>query len=179
MNALTKTLACLGFAGLTGVEILHASEAVNAPSGAPVRNIHLAETNTGGGSSCSFPADAQDVYLNKGNHDCENDEMRFFKLDNVRSAMLIVFESRDCDEEGGWVFKIRTYIDPLTTPWLSIDALRNEQDGAIYSRGVLVESIRPDGDDTPGKLSCVRVIPSGLPPLDAGGTEGKQRPPVN
>lgn len=178
MNALTKTLACLALVGLAGVDRPHASEAVNAPNEEPVRTIRLAETNTGGGNNCSFPVYNEDIFLNREEYGCKNDEMRFFQLDNVRSAMLVTFESRDCDEDGGWVVQIRTFIDPLTTPWLSIDQIRSEQEGAIYSRGVRIESIKTDGDNTPGKVSCVRVRPSGLPPV-AGSAGNEQHPPVN
>ncbi|MEE4663767.1 hypothetical protein V2K88_02295 [Pseudomonas alliivorans] len=175
MNTLTKTLACLALAGLAGC----ASQGVNTPMDAAIRTIQLAEKNDGGGNSCSFEVKREDVYLNKEDHDCENDEMRYFKLDNVRSATFLVFESKDCDDEGGWVVKVKTYIDPLSTGWLSIDDIRKRTPGAIYSRGVLIESIRTDGDDTLGKVSCLRVIPSELPPAGAGGAGSDQRSRVN
>ncbi|MCD5983843.1 hypothetical protein [Pseudomonas sp. CDFA 610] len=175
MNALTKNLVCLALAGLAGC----APQGVNTPMNDAIRTIYLAEKSDGGGSSCSFEVKNENVFLNREDHGCENDEMRYFKLDNVRSAMVVVFESRDCDEEGGWVFKIKTYIDPLTTPWLDIDDLETAAEGSIYSRGVRVESIRADGPDKEGKLSCVRVIPSELPPTGAGMTGSDQRSRVN
>ncbi|RMT41775.1 putative lipoprotein [Pseudomonas syringae pv. solidagae] len=83
--------------------------------------------------------------------------MSYFKLDNVRSAVKIRLESRDCDEEGGWVFELETYIDPITTPWISIDQLRGKPVDTIISRGIIVTQAYSGDENIKGKLSCVRV----------------------
>ena len=166
MNALTKTLACLALVGFAG----YAQQGATAP-GSEARFLKLSRDEDGGGNSCSIPIIRKDIQLGDDAYGCENDDMRWFQLDTVRSATLIVFESEDCDKEGGWVYKIRTYIDPITTERHSIDNLEGQTEGAILTRGVLVDYIRKhEGSINKGKLSCVRIYPSELPPPDTGKT---------
>ncbi|MFA0994517.1 MULTISPECIES: hypothetical protein [Pseudomonas syringae group] len=157
MNALNKTVAYLALAGLAGCTLPPSHSPVLAPPAKAVRLIMLAENSDGGGDNCTFPAVDDVVYLNRGDHKCKNDQMSFFKLDNVRSAVKIRLESRDCNEEGGWVFELLTYIDPLTTPWISIDGLRGKPIDTIISRGIIVTRAYSGGENIKGKLSCVRV----------------------
>ncbi|ALU60117.1 hypothetical protein ACTACH_19035 [Pseudomonas syringae] len=157
MNALNKTLAYLALAGLAGCTLVPSHRPVPKPPAEPVRLIMLAETSDGGGKNCTFTAQDDVVHLNKGDHACTNDQMSYIKLDNVRSAMKIYLESRDCDDAGGWVFGLETYIDPVTTPWISIDQLRSKPVDSIITRGVIVIRAYDGDENIKGKLSCVRV----------------------
>ncbi|PHN48497.1 putative lipoprotein [Pseudomonas syringae pv. atrofaciens] len=157
MNALNKTLAYLALAGLAGCTLVPSHRPVPKPPAEPVRLIMLAETSDGGGKNCTFTALDDVVHLNKGDHACTNDQMSYIKLDNVRSAMKIYLESRDCDDAGGWVFGLETYIDPVTTPWISIDQLRSKPVDSIITRGVIVIRAYDGDENIKGKLSCVRV----------------------
>jgi hypothetical protein len=123
------------------------------------RTIKFAEEKDGGGNNCRVPADTdQTIWLNKEDYGCKNDEMSYFQLENVRSAVWITLESRDCNDSGGWVFKLETYIDPLTTPFISIPDLKGHAPGHIVTAGVvLVESRNEDEDSLVGKLSCVYI----------------------
>ncbi|BBN62839.1 MULTISPECIES: hypothetical protein [Pseudomonas] len=157
MNALSKTFACMALAGLTGCTFAPFQRAEAAPPAQAIRLIMLAQNDDGGGKNCTFTAQDDVVYLNRGDHACTNDQMSYFKLDNVRSAVKIRLESRDCDEEGGWVFELETYIDPITTPWISIDQLRGKPVDTIISRGIIVTQAYSGDENIKGKLSCVRV----------------------
>ncbi|KPW24380.1 putative lipoprotein [Pseudomonas cannabina pv. alisalensis] len=157
MNALSKTVACIALAGLAGCMFVPSHSPVPKPQAQAIRLIMLAENSDGGGKSCTFTAQDDTVYLNKGDHSCTNDQMSFIKLDNVRSAMKIYLESRDCNDSGGWVFGLETYIDPVTTPWISIDQLRSKPVDTIISRGVVVIRAYDGDENIKGKLSCVRV----------------------
>jgi hypothetical protein len=83
--------------------------------------------------------------------------MRYFRLNDVRSATLITLESKDCDDSGGWVFVLKTYVDPVTTGLIAIDDLDDKSEGAIVVPGVLMQEKRDDDENTTGKLSCVRI----------------------
>ncbi|RMU03919.1 hypothetical protein [Pseudomonas amygdali] len=155
--SLSKTFACVVLAGLTGCTLVPSHSPVPKPPAQAVRLIMLAANADGGGKNCNFTAKDDTVYLNKEDHGCTNDEMSFIKLDNVRSAMKIYLESRDCNDSGGWVFGLETYIDPLTTPWISIDQLRSKPVDTIVSRGVVVIKAYDGDENIKGKLSCVRV----------------------
>lgn len=164
MNTLNKSLAGLLIATMASCTSVSTEQAPVTPDQA-VRTISFAEHSDGGGNTCKGDASrTRDIWLNHENDGCENDEMSYFKLDNVRSAVLINLESRDCDDSGGWVFVLKTYIDPISTEWLSISSLKGEPNGAIISRGVMkVEGRNEDQDDITGKLSCARIRVSDLP----------------
>ncbi len=157
MNALNKTLAYLALAGLAGCTLVPSHRPVPKPPAEPVRMIMLAETSDGGGKNCRFVAKDDVVRLHEGDHECTNDQMSFIKLDNVRSAMTILLQSRDCDDPGGWKFGLETYIDPVTTVWISIDQLRGQPVDSIITRGVVLTKAYSGGENIKGKLSCVRV----------------------
>ncbi|WP_439867683.1 hypothetical protein [Pseudomonas syringae] len=157
MNALNKTFAWLALAGLAGCTLAPSHGPGTEPPAQAVRVIMLAENSDGGGKNCTFTAQDDVVHLNKGDHACTNDQMSYIKLDNVRSAMKIYMESRDCDDAGGWVFGLETYIDPVTTPWISIDQLRSKPVDSIITRGVIVIRAYDGDENIKGKLSCVRV----------------------
>lgn len=163
MNALNKGLAGLMFAGLT-LAISACLQATAATPAQVVRTISVAEKPDGAGDSCVIDATKdQRVNFTDDGFDCENDQMSYFKLDNVRSAVEIRLESRACDDEGGWVFVLKTYIDPISTPWISIESLRGRPEGDIITRGVRLVHPYSGGENIQGKLSCVRVNVSDLP----------------
>ncbi|EPM55700.1 lipoprotein [Pseudomonas syringae pv. actinidiae ICMP 19071] len=162
MNALTTTVACLAFASLTSCALKPAEH--RSPDRAePSRTISLAENSDGGGNNCTFNAKTDQVWLNKENHSCKNDEMSYIKLDNVRSAVVIELRSNDCDENKGWTFKLRTIIDPVSTAWISIDQLRSKPLNTIITRGVLLVGTYDGGENITGKFSCVNVTASTQP----------------
>jgi hypothetical protein len=98
MNALTKSLACLLVAGVASCTSVDPEHVAVSPDQAQ-RYINLAEKleNSGGasvgaGKQCSIPATASlAIDLNDDDEDkynCVNDEMDYFQLENVRSAVV-------------------------------------------------------------------------------------------
>lgn len=165
MNLLNKVLAGLLLVGLAHSSVVNAEDSTVVTPSQDVRTISLAENADGGGSHCTFSA-SQDktVWLNHNDEGCRNDQMSYIKLDNVRSAVTIQLESRDCNDSGGWVFVLKTYIDPISTPWISIVDLKGQPHGAIITRGVRkTDGWNEDQDNVKGKLSCLRLAVSPLP----------------
>ncbi|MCI3945050.1 hypothetical protein BW686_11850 [Pseudomonas syringae] len=162
MNTLNNALTSLVLVALAGCTLSPTEKPVpEVPK--VVRTIYLAQDDQGGGDDCSFPAANDTVYLNKQDHSCDNDVMSYVRLDNVRSSTFITLESRDCDDDPSWVFELRTTIDPISTGWLSIDALRNKKVGDVIVRGVRLTKGYSGDDNIKGKLSCVRVRVSSPP----------------
>ncbi|EPM48084.1 hypothetical protein [Pseudomonas syringae] len=159
MNALTKTAACLALASLANYA-LASSETQPSASVEASRTISLAENADGGGDNCTFIVKTELVFLSNGDHSCKNDQMSYIKLDNVRSAVVIELRSNNCWEDRGWAFKLRTIIDPVSTPWISINDLRSKPLNTIITRGVLLVGTYDGNENIKGKLSCVNVITS-------------------
>ncbi|MBA1231635.1 hypothetical protein G7013_18480 [Pseudomonas viridiflava] len=157
MNVLNRFSACVLIATLAGFGVDRLASASSDVD--PARSIELRENQDEGGNSCTIAIETSSitVNLNEEEYNCENDEMRYFRLNNVRSATEIILESRDCDDSGGWVLGMKTYIDPVTTGLISIEGLKGRPMHEIVAPGVWM--IRPyDGDEnTPGKLSCLRI----------------------
>ncbi|SDW54580.1 hypothetical protein SAMN05444064_104239 [Pseudomonas syringae] len=162
MNTLTRILGCLALASLASCA---QPTTEKQPSGRadPVRRIYFEERTDGSGSRCDFEAKTVTVSMDGDPYGCEDDEMRFLKLDNVRSAVLITLRSRKCGQDGGWEVTLRTIIDPISTDWINIHTLKSAQVGSILVRGVLLEAAYDDGDSTQGKLTCVIVTASPQP----------------
>jgi hypothetical protein len=131
-----------------------------------VRYLKLAEkvddNGVGTGKTCRIPA-TQSLTINLNNDDediynCTNDEHDYFMLDNVRSAVIITFGEEACNSgtTNGWEFELRTYIDPITTPWISLIELKNRLQGDIISRGVRLVRSRKGGDGG-DELTCVKI----------------------
>jgi hypothetical protein len=132
-----------------------------------VRYLELAEkvddNGVGTGKTCRIPA-TQSLTINLNNddediYDCVNDEMDYFKLDNVRSAVIITFGEEACNSGtiNGWEFELRTIIDPITTPWISLIKLKDRLRGDIISRGIRLEKSRNQGGDGGDELTCVKI----------------------
>ncbi|MCF5245124.1 hypothetical protein [Pseudomonas syringae] len=160
MNTLIKTLAGLALASLASCTLVFDGSQPPAADPVPSRTIRLAENSDGGGNNCSFTVKTESVWLNKEDHSCKNDEMSYIKLDNVRSAVLIQLRSNDCNEDKGWTFTLRTYIEPITTLWISIDQLRGQPANTIVAKGVLLVEGYSGDENITGKLSCVNVAES-------------------
>lgn len=157
MNVLNRFSAYVLIATLAGCSFY--SPPSQGPDEDPARSIELRENQDEGGNSCTIAIGTSSitVNLNEEDYNCENDEMRYFRLNNVRSATEIILESKDCDDSGGWVFGLKTYIDPVSTGLISIDDLKGRPKYEIVEAGVWM-SIPYDGDEnTTGKLSCLRV----------------------
>ncbi|PBP98899.1 hypothetical protein CCL09_12535 [Pseudomonas congelans] len=157
LNTLTVCMLTAALAGCS-VDNLGRSPPVK-PKEEVVRSIEFRESKEDTGNTCSVEIENSDitVNLNDEEYDCENDEMRYFRLNDVRSATLITLESKDCDDSGGWVFVLKTYVDPVTTGLIAIDDLDDKSEGAIVVPGVLMQEKRDDDENTTGKLSCVRI----------------------
>ncbi len=160
MNTINKGLVLLWMVGMAGCTQVNTQQPPAAP-GQAVRIIEFAENSDGSGDTCKVDiTSSKEVWLNKRDYQCKNDQMSYFKLDNARSAMTLELESKDCDDIGGWVFVLKTYIDPVTTPWISIPDLKGRSAGSVITRGVRKIEGRSENENIKGKLSCVRITVS-------------------
>jgi hypothetical protein len=132
-----------------------------------VRYLLLAEKDDGGGNSCKIAITKSITidFTDEGETDCKNDELSYYQLDNVQSATRILFKNDKCkgSPDHSWEFLIRTYIQPISTPWLSLADLRGRSEGDYVSRGILLERTNDNDEQIKGKLTCVviTVSPSG------------------
>ncbi|MCF5708465.1 hypothetical protein GIV19_14345 [Pseudomonas syringae] len=157
MNILNRFSACVLIATLAGFSVDRSASASSDVG--LTRSIELKENHDEGGNSCTIEIGTSSitVHLNKNEHNCENDEMRYFRLNNVRSATEIILEGRDCEDSGGWTVGVKTYIDPVTTGLIAIEGLKGRPMGEIVEAGVLMIDTDSGSDSKPGKLSCLRI----------------------
>ncbi len=160
MKVLNTLTVCMLAVALTGFSLDSPGQSASVkPKEEVVRSIEFREKTEEGGNTCTVKIENSDITVNLNDEEsnCENDEMRYFRLNDVRSATLITLESKDCDDSGGWVFVLKTYVDPVTTGLIAIDDLDDKSEGAIVVPGVLMQEKRNDDENTTGKLSCVRI----------------------
>ncbi|AVB20916.1 MULTISPECIES: hypothetical protein [Pseudomonas syringae group] len=163
MSVLNTLTACMLTAALTGFSLDSLGQSASVKPEEVVRSIEFRQKNEEGGDTCTVGIKESDITVNLNDEDygCVNDQMRYFRLNDVRSATRIYLESKDCDDEGGWVFVLKTYVDPVTTGLIAIDDLKSSAAGSVVVAGVLMESKKNDDENTTGKLSCVRIDVSG------------------
>jgi hypothetical protein len=127
--------------------------------------IRFSQNADGGGAYCSIPyKDVDQDFVDEKPEVCVNDEMSYFRLENVPSASQFELEKRRCNEQGGWVLTFSVYKNPTTTGWISIPGINQYQNGEIIVAGLrLKEKKEIHGDDLKGELSCVRIRRSPLP----------------
>lgn len=118
-----------------------------------------------GSQTCSIPyKEGSYDFVDEEPDICVNDEMSYFRLDNVPSASQFELEKRRCNESGGWVVVMTVFKNPTTTAWISIPSLKQFEVGDIIVAGVMLKEKKEIGDDDlKGELSCVRVRRSELP----------------
>jgi hypothetical protein len=118
-----------------------------------------------GASTCTIRYMAGDYdFVGEEPDNCVNDEMSYFRLENVPSASQFELEKRRCHESGGWVVTLTVFKNPTTTNWISIPSLRQYEPGDIIVAGLRLKEKKEIGDDDlKGELSCVRIRRSPLP----------------
>lgn len=162
------------------------SQGVFAESKAPIPSgsIMFTATADGGDPTCAFSLRSGDHLLDTSEaNNCRNDKMNYFRLENAPSATYITFYSdkdigkKICVEPAsgplpppqGWVYRIKTYIQPVTTGWIQFTTLNGTvpEDGhgnsGIVQRGVILVSKNHKSGDHKDELSCVRVQRSAVP----------------
>ncbi len=114
-----------------------------------------------GGKSCSLSITKGDTFM--GDTACKNDEVYFYRFDNVPSATLVTLDAentcRSASNPGDWQFVLRSYINPTTTEWKRVSDLQSLGAGNIVTAGVLFEQGYHRQGAVGGKLSCVRIRP--------------------
>ncbi|MGY2189918.1 hypothetical protein D3C81_998550 [compost metagenome] len=127
--------------------------------------IKFAENPDGSGSSCGLPLETSRVDFRSDSHGCVNDQMTYFRLENAPSATIFKLESERCaGTTHKWYFELKTYINPVSTGWLSIPSLKSAAETEIVTRGVMLVRKKIDtSEPIEGKLSCVDIQRSALP----------------
>jgi hypothetical protein len=91
---------------------------------------------------------------------CPNDDMYYYHLWNVPSAVRVTFHSeKSCSTSDSvdWYFVTQTYINNVTGNWELISNIKGKQPGDIISKGLLYKRGNYDHGNIGGKLSCVTV----------------------
>ncbi|WP_144940959.1 hypothetical protein [Pseudomonas alabamensis] len=160
----TVTL-CVLLAGCTSDQASAQTVANSPPTVANSAKLYLIgkdnQNNPGGKKSCSLDIKESETHM--GDTDCKNDEVYFYRLDNVPSATLITLDAEDkCrkdNDRGDWQYTLRTYNSPTTTEYKKISDLKDMEAGDIVSAGVIVERGYHNKGGMGGKLSCVKISP--------------------
>lgn len=130
----------------------------------PDGSIKFAAASDGGGKTCelAFVTSRKDF---GGDSGCANDEMSYFRLENVPSATTFKLESERCDgTKAEWYFTMKTIKQPVTTGWIAIATLKAETIGAIVTPGLRLMGRKTDTSvPLEGKLTCVDIERSPLP----------------
>lgn len=126
--------------------------------------------------TCGFALVTADKVIEAGQPDrCNNDRLNYFKLDTAPSATEIEFFSEHSaptvegkcplpsQNTSYWKYKIRTYIHPVSTNWISFAELRAKKVGDIITRGVVLIEHDYQRGDSIDELSCVKITRSPLP----------------
>lgn len=111
-------------------------------------NIEFAEkwdsANGPGGDRCSIEVvrmkgEQTFDFKDDDTNNCKNDQMTYFKLNNVPSATLIgLYAEANCRTERtpDWYFILRVYINPMSTGWIAIPDLEHvSKDGIVKGGG--------------------------------------------
>lgn len=122
--------------------------------------------NGPGGDRCSIDinySSSTETYDFKSgkNNECKNDQMSYFKLNDVPSATLIgLYAEANCRtyRKPDWYFILRVYIQPLSTQWYAIPDVEGTDRGKIFKRGLRVEENVYNQGNIKGKLSCVTIL---------------------
>jgi len=124
-------------------------------------SIKLAAQPDGSGDNCGLPHRVGENSYKLDNTDpfyCRRDRLNYFRLENFRSATEFSLEDDYCDDNSSqWSFKLRTYIEPVSTGWISIASLKAANEGEIVTRGVILVEKMVKGGDQIDELSCVRI----------------------
>ncbi|MBA1205384.1 hypothetical protein G7009_27130 [Pseudomonas capeferrum] len=158
MNKITVSVVSCLCVLLSGFEAGHSATPVIKDS-AYIYFTGKNDQDEPGGKSCSLPIERGDTPM--GDTACKNDEVYYYRFDNVPSATLITLdaenECRDASNPGDWQFTLRSYINPTTTGWRKVSDLQSLKSGDIVTAGVMYEQGYYKKGDVAGKLSCVRI----------------------
>ncbi|WBM31457.1 MULTISPECIES: hypothetical protein [Pseudomonas] len=132
-------------------------------------NIEFAEkwdsANGPGGDRCSINVEVTQYeqifdFKDASTNTCKNDQMTFFKLNNVPSSAEIgLYSEAKCRETNtpDWYFKLKTYKDPVSTAWIEIPGLEHVPPSGIVKAGLRRMSYVHNQGKIKGKLSCVSI----------------------
>ena len=114
-----------------------------------------------GGKECSIGIQEKETFM--GDTACKNDEVYFYRFDNVPSATLVTLDAenkcRTGDNQGDWQFTLRTIKLRTTTGWRKVSDLQSLNRGDIVTAGLMYEDGYYNKGTVGGKLSCVKVRP--------------------
>lgn len=126
--------------------------------------------NSESGDSCTITVrpGVHHYYMgdDNGGGQCENDQYTYFKLENIKSAIWILFGSEDWDGKcpawkapaPGWQDEIKTIKNNFTSPIQDLRDLDGESVGKIFKPGILkTGSWEVSGESHKGRLSCVSI----------------------
>lgn len=129
--------------------------------------------NSGSGDSCTITIRPGIHHYYMGNDNgggkCEQDQYTFFKLENIKSAIWILFGSENWGSDprcpragsfdGGWQEEIKTIKNNFSSPMIDLEALDGAVIGDIYIPGIVKTFDRNlGGVSHKGKLSCVSTF---------------------
>jgi hypothetical protein len=124
--------------------------------------------NSGSGDSCSITVrpGVHHYYMgnDNGGGQCENDQYTYFKLENIKSAVWILFGSEDRDGKcpawkppaPGWADEIKTIKNNFTSPIQDLRDLDGAEFGKLFKPGMIkTGSWEVPGESHKEELTCV------------------------
>lgn len=114
-----------------------------------------------------------------GDTNCHQDVVSYFKLQDMQSAVWILFGSENHDGDilprcpfltniEGWRERVKTVKNPITSEIISLEDLGKARVDVLFKPGILKDYSRDDGGVShEGKLSCVTTV---WCPADVEGT---------
>jgi hypothetical protein len=122
----------------------------------------------GSGTQCTIDIQPGVHSIYMGDTSCKNDEAESFKLEEMKSAVWILFGSEDWGEKcplsnytEGWQDRIKTVKNNVTTPVISFEDLGrlNPNPPKVLKPGVVFDYEKDEGGVShKGKLSCVTTV---------------------
>jgi len=160
MNKIRLSAVCFFYALLSGCGDAY-SATMDANSTGYIYFTGKNDQDEPGGKNCSLSIRQGETFM--GDTACKNDEVYYYRFENVPSATLITLdaenECRDASNKGDWQFTLRSYINPTTTGWRKVSDLQSLKAGDIVTAGVMYEVGYYHKGGIGGKLSCVKIQP--------------------
>lgn len=123
--------------------------------------IYISEKVGNTGDKCQLKPQLGDHEYRMKDTGCKSDQARYFRFDGVPSAVLVRFydDSRCRDDEGNWIFEVRTTQQPTTTTEMELKDVFGHDEKDIVAPGVVLEhkNLRGNDNQIEGKLSCTKI----------------------
>lgn len=166
MNMLSQWILA-AVLGLGIAEYVAGTEQPSAESGGKI----VLYENSGSGDECTIDIVSGINHYYMGDSGCKQDQYTYFKLQDVKSAIWILFGSenwsgsprcpRAFNDSGneGWQDEIKTIKNNFNSMVMDLQELDGAEVGKVFKPGIIkTYAFEDDGVPHKGKLSCVSTF---------------------